>query len=119
MGALVSKEHLIKVLSYIQIAKDEGGTIVTGGEQLAMAGYFMRPTIITGLHPTQSRVQKEEIFGPVVTISKFKTDDEAVEFANATQYGLSCSIWTQNVSRAHGIAQRIHAGTVWINVFLN
>jgi aminomuconate-semialdehyde/2-hydroxymuconate-6-semialdehyde dehydrogenase len=129
VGALVSAQHMEKVLSYIEIAKQEGGiclflillgTILTGGKSLfsTLNGYFMRPTIITGLHATDSRVQKEEIFGPVVTVTPFSTDEEAIKFANATEYGLSCSIWTQDITRAHTVAQKINVGTCWINTWM-
>lgn len=121
VGALVSEQHLNKVLSYIQIAKEEGGNILTGGERLGgdlALGYFLRPTIVTGLHATESRLQKEEIFGPVVTVTPFSTDEEAVAYANSTEYGLSASVWTRDVGRAHKIAHALHVGTVWVNTWM-
>jgi aminomuconate-semialdehyde/2-hydroxymuconate-6-semialdehyde dehydrogenase len=121
MGALVSKQHMEKVMSYIQIAKDEGGQVF-GGERFKTAdlkdGYFISPTIITGVHPTESKCQKEEIFGPVVTVTPFKTEDQVLEYANATQYGLSASVWTLNIKTANKIAREIRTGTVWINTWM-
>ncbi|KAH6574121.1 hypothetical protein BASA60_002716 [Batrachochytrium salamandrivorans] len=122
VGALVSKEHMEKVMSYVSIAKQEGGKIIAGGNRelsngLA-AGCFFRPTVITGVHPCDARVQQEEIFGPIVTVSPFKTDEEAISYANSTKYGLSASVWTQNVKRAHTIGQKLHVGTVWINCWM-
>jgi acyl-CoA reductase-like NAD-dependent aldehyde dehydrogenase len=122
MGALVSKQHMEKVLSYIQIAKDEGGKIIFGGKRLTTPGlehgYFLSPTIITNLHATESRCQKEEIFGPVVTVTPFESEEQVLEFANATEYGLSASVWTQNIKRANQIARGIRTGTVWINTWM-
>ncbi|KAJ8330775.1 hypothetical protein QVD99_008623 [Batrachochytrium dendrobatidis] len=122
IGALVSKEHMNKVLSYIDIAKHEGGKIVAGGHRETVVGLtdgcFVRPTIIVGVHPTEARVQQEEIFGPVVTITPFKTDQEAITYANSTKYGLSASVWTQDLKRAHTVAQKLHVGTAWINCWM-
>ncbi len=94
MGALISKQHLDKVLGYLKIALQEGGKIECGGP-IDGPVYFMRPTVITGLDPVTSRLQQEEIFGPVITISRFETDEEVLEMANSTTYGLSASIWTR------------------------
>ena len=122
LGALVSLQHLRKVQSYIEVAKSEGASVLLGGQRPTIPGFengfFFQPTIIVGVHPTASRLQKEEIFGPVVTITPFKTEDEAVRFANSTEYGLSASIWTQNVKRAHRVAQRLHVGTCWVNCWM-
>ncbi|MEL6252595.1 MAG: aldehyde dehydrogenase [Bacteroidota bacterium] len=121
MGALVSKAHYEKVLSYIQLAKEEGGTILAGGEAVFPEGYekgwYISPTIIEGL-PHDCRTNQEEIFGPVVTIMPFETEEEALLYANSTEYGLSSTIWTENLSRAHRIGKNIHAGIVWINCWL-
>jgi aminomuconate-semialdehyde/2-hydroxymuconate-6-semialdehyde dehydrogenase len=122
-GALVSKPHLEKVAGYIRLAKEEGGEILTGGSPPELLpsrvkdGYFMRPTVLTGLGP-DCRVNQEEIFGPVVTVSPFTSEDEVVAQANGTRYGLSASIWTRDVGRAHRMAERIDSGTVWINCWL-
>ena len=122
MGPLVSREHREKVLSYIELAKKEGGTIAFGGKIPELPGklnngYFLEPTVITGLKPN-CRVMQEEIFGPVVSIVPFETDEEALEIANGTEYGLSASVWSQNIGRAHRFAQRLDVGTAWINTWM-
>ncbi len=123
VGALVSKAQYNKVLSYIQLARDEGGTILCGGgrpddlPERCRDGYFISPTVITGLDHL-CRVNQEEIFGPVVSIMPFDSDDSVIEMANSTPYGLSASIWTQNLMRAHRVAEQLAAGTVWINCWL-
>ncbi|HEX3577921.1 MAG TPA: aldehyde dehydrogenase [Thermoanaerobaculia bacterium] len=117
VGALISETHLQKVMGYIDLATKEGGTIVAGGRRVERAGYFVEPTIITGLG-CDCRVLQEEIFGPVVTITPFDGEDEAVAFANSTRYGLSATIWTRDLSRAHRIAANLDAGTIWINCWL-
>ena len=120
-GAIVSKAHYEKVLSYIELAKEEGGKILCGGHAVHPEGYengwYIAPTIIEGL-PYDCRTNQEEIFGPVVTITPFDTEDEVLKYANSTSYGLSASIWTQNISRANRLAKSIHAGIVWINTWL-
>jgi aminomuconate-semialdehyde/2-hydroxymuconate-6-semialdehyde dehydrogenase len=122
MGPLVNKEHREKVLSYIRLAQEEGGTILLGGSVPELSepfdhGYFLSPTVITGLSPG-CRVMREEIFGPVVTIAPFKTEEEAIAVANDTEYGLSASVWTSNSARAHRVAQTLHVGTVWVNSWM-
>lgn len=122
MGAVVSAAHKEKILSYIALAKEEGGTILCGGNQITMpgelsGGYYIEPTVIEGL--TQScRTNQEEIFGPVVTIESFEDEEDALAKANASEYGLSSTIWTQNITRAHKMASRVEAGIVWINCWL-
>ncbi|MBL8795198.1 MAG: aldehyde dehydrogenase [Planctomycetia bacterium] len=122
-GALISAKHRDKVLSYIQLAKEEGGRILCGGGPPAnvgercQAGYFVQPTVIVDL-PVDCRVNREEIFGPVVTITPFQDDAEVVRYANATPYGLSASLWTRDLNRAHQLAEKIDAGTVWVNCWL-
>jgi len=117
VGALISEAHLRKVTGYIDLAVQEGGTIVAGGHRLDRPGYFVEPTIITGLG-CECRTLQEEIFGPVVTITPFDDDDEAVTFANSTRYGLSATVWTRDLSRAHRVAAALDAGTIWINCWL-
>ena len=117
IGALISASHMLKVLGYIDLAKQEGGTIAVGGHRVDRKGYFVEPTVITGLG-TNCRVLQEEIFGPVVTITPFRVEAEAVRFANSTRYGLSSSVWTRDLSRAHRVAAAIESGTVWINCWL-
>jgi aminomuconate-semialdehyde/2-hydroxymuconate-6-semialdehyde dehydrogenase len=123
-GPLVSKEHMEKVLSYVQLAKEEGGTFALGGDQPSFPedsplskGYFVNPTIVTGLPPS-SRCQQEEIFGPIVTVWPFKTEEEVLGYANGVEYGLSSSVWTKDIKRAHRIALGVQAGTVWVNCWL-
>ncbi|WP_106794067.1 aldehyde dehydrogenase [Aquimarina sp. Aq78] len=121
LGALVSKSHLEKVKSYIDIAKEEGGTILCGGNYVTVngyeKGYYLQPTIIE-VNSTDCRLAQEEIFGPVVTIMPFDTDDEALAMANDIRYGLSCSIWTNNLNRSMHLAKHIQAGIVWINTWM-
>jgi len=117
VGALISDAHLQKVMGYIDLATKEGGAIVTGGHRLERPGYFVEPTIITGLG-CDCRVLQEEIFGPVVTITPFDTEADAIAFANSTRYGLSATVWTRNLSRAHRVAANLDAGTIWINCWL-
>lgn len=122
-GAIVSAQHLEKIESAVATARDEGGTILCGGRRPAHLpdrcrnGYFFEPTVITGLSPT-CRTNMEEIFGPVVTIQPFDSEDELVQSANVTPYGLAANLWTRDVSRAHRVAERVDAGTVWVNCWL-
>ena len=117
IGALISSAHLEKVMGYIEMARKEGGTIVTGGRRVDRRGYFVEPTVITGLE-CDCTVLQEEIFGPVVTITPFEGEPEAVAFANSTRYGLSASVWTRDLQRAHRVAAAVESGTVWINCWL-
>ena len=122
IGALVSSSHRDKILQYIDLAIEEGGNILAGGEAVEMGGnlaggYFVAPTIIENLS-FDCRTNQEEIFGPVVTITPFRTEDEVLLYANSVKYGLSASIWTSNIKRAHSLADRIDAGIVWINCWL-
>ncbi len=117
IGALISAAHLEKVTGYIELAKKEGGTIVSGGRRAERKGYFVEPTIITGLG-CDCRVLQEEIFGPVVTVTPFDDEEEAIAFANSTRYGLSSTVWTSNLKRAHRVAAGLDAGTVWVNCWL-
>lgn len=122
LGALVSKQHLTKVLSYVKLAVEEGGTVLTGGDTFDPGGefsegYYMRPTVIEGL-PNACRTNQEEIFGPVVTLQPFDTDEEALALANGVKYGLSCTIWTRDINRATYLAEKIEAGIVWINCWM-
>ncbi len=122
-GAIVSQTQLEKVKFYVDLAKEEGGTIALGGvapsapNDRCRDGYFFPPTVITGL-PVGCRVNREEIFGPVVTITPFDKEEEVIGYANDTEYGLASSVWTQNLSRAHRVAEQIHTGTVWVNCWL-
>jgi len=122
LGAVVSKSHMEKVLSYIELAKEEGGTILAGGNRVTLdapynEGFYIAPTIIEGLK-YDCRTNQEEIFGPVVTITPFETEEEVLEMANSTDYGLSATIWTSDLKRAHNMANDIEAGIIWINAWL-
>lgn len=121
-GAVVSKLHFDKVMSCIDLAKQEGGKILAGGNAIkgegrCADGYFIEPTVIEGLG-ANCRTNMEEIFGPVVTLQSFKTEDEALMLANTSDYGLSATIWTQDVSRANRIAAKVHSGIIWVNCWL-
>jgi aminomuconate-semialdehyde/2-hydroxymuconate-6-semialdehyde dehydrogenase len=122
-GALISAAHRAKVAGYVRLAQQEGGTLLCGGTApddlppRCKDGFFLRPTVLTGLD-VNCRVNQEEIFGPVVTVTPFRTEREAVAFANATPYGLSASVWTQNLARAHRVAEQLECGTVWVNCWL-
>lgn len=122
LGAIVSESHMEKILSYIELAKEEGGTILTGGKRVHLAaphdqGYYIEPTIIEGLS-YDCRTNQEEIFGPVVTITPFDTEEEALMMANSTMYGLAGTIWTTNLNRAHRVADQLQSGIVWVNAWL-
>ena len=121
VGAVVSKDHQAKILHYIQLAQEEGGTLECGGQALypegAEGGFYVAPTVITGLS-MGCRTNQEEIFGPVVTIQAFDSEEEALALANATKYGLAATVWTENLKRAHRVAADIHSGIVWVNNWL-
>jgi aminomuconate-semialdehyde/2-hydroxymuconate-6-semialdehyde dehydrogenase len=123
IGAIVSKAQWKKDRAYIQLAREEGGTIAYGGEvpqvegDRCANGFFLQPTVITGLGPT-CRVNQEEIFGPVVTIQPFESEAEALEIANGTPYGLSASVWTNHLQKAHRFAGNLDAGIVWVNSWM-
>ncbi len=124
-GALISRRHLDRVLSYIALAKEEGGRVVCGGVvpnpallgERCKDGVFLEPTVIVDLE-VNCRVNQEEIFGPVVTITPFRTEEEVVVYANAAPFGLSASLWTNDLGRAHRVAERLECGTVWVNCWL-
>ncbi|HMS33411.1 MAG TPA: aldehyde dehydrogenase [Ignavibacteria bacterium] len=122
LGAIVSKQHFEKILSYIELAEKEGGKILCGGKRFipegrCKDGWFIEPTVIEGLK-YDCRTNQEEIFGPVVTITPFETEDEVMMMANSTQYGLASIIWTENLTRAHRLAGKIKTGIVWINCWM-
>ncbi|MEY4602825.1 MAG: hypothetical protein RIT43_117, partial [Bacteroidota bacterium] len=122
LGAIVSRPHMEKVLSYIELAKNEGGTILSGGNQVHLTGeysngYYLRPTVIEGLK-YDCRTNQEEIFGPVVTIMPFDSEEEVLMMANSTMYGLAATLWTSDLNRAHRMADKLQSGIVWINSWL-
>lgn len=121
MGPLISREHKKKVMSYFKIAVEEGATVITGGGEPSMPanlaeGNWVQPTIWMGL-PETARVIKEEIFGPCCHIQPFDSEEQVVEWANDTKYGLAAAVWTENVTRAHRMAEQLNAGVVWINAW--
>jgi aminomuconate-semialdehyde/2-hydroxymuconate-6-semialdehyde dehydrogenase len=122
IGAVVSKEHQEKIMSYIELAKSEGGKILCGGEIVNLNGenangFFIAPTIIEGLS-FDCRTNQEEIFGPVVTIMPFDNDEEVLNYANSTAYGLSATVWTDSNSRIHYFSNELEAGIIWVNSWL-
>ncbi|ARV07738.1 2-hydroxymuconic semialdehyde dehydrogenase [Polaribacter sp. SA4-10] len=121
IGALVSKEHLEKIESYVEIAEDEGGRILCGGLEVTIPGYengyYFQPTVIE-VTDNSCRVNQEEIFGPIVTIMPFKTDEEALQLANDVKYGLSATLWTNNLNRTMQFSKQLHIGIVWVNTWM-
>lgn len=117
MGPVANKPQFEKVKGYIQIARDEGGTIACGGDTPAeLGGYFIRPTVITGV-TKDSTVVREEVFGPVIAVYTFSNEAEAIALANDTEYGLAGAVWTKDIHRGHRVAGAVRAGTVWINAY--
>ncbi len=122
VGAIVSKPHFEKILSYIDLAQTESGKILCGGKQVKVSGrcesgWFVEPTVIEGLC-FDCRTNQEEIFGPVVTITPFDTEEEVLNYANSVEYGLSATVWTENLSRAHRVAEKLESGIIWVNSWL-
>jgi aminomuconate-semialdehyde/2-hydroxymuconate-6-semialdehyde dehydrogenase len=122
LGALISKDHLQKVQGYVNLAIEEGGRILTGGAPCLPSefegGNWMAPTVIAGLSP-ESRCSTEEIFGPVVTLHRFESEEAAVEIANGTRYGLAGSVWTSDMERGKRVSEAMETGMVWINTWLH
>jgi aminomuconate-semialdehyde/2-hydroxymuconate-6-semialdehyde dehydrogenase len=122
LGAIASEQHFQKILSYIELAKTEGGILLCGGKAVqpegrCANGYFIEPTVFEGLS-YDCRTNQEEIFGPVVTLQPFDAEDDVIRYANSTEYGLACSLWTSDLSRAHRMAGQLEFGIVWINCWL-
>ena len=120
MGPLISAPHLAKVENYIEIAKDEGAKLLLGGtrptDPALQKGYFCMPTLFSECE-NDMRIVQEEVFGPVITIERFDTEEEAIERANDTIYGLSAGFWTNNVDRIERVSKALRFGTVWVNDF--
>jgi aminomuconate-semialdehyde/2-hydroxymuconate-6-semialdehyde dehydrogenase len=121
-GSLVSEDHMKKVLSYMNLAKQEGGTIVTGGHRVKLSGrcrngYFVKPTVIESL-PYNCRTNQEEIFGPVVSLIPFESEQQVLDYANSTRYGLAAALFSRDIQRCHRVAQRLECGVVWVNTWL-
>lgn len=122
LGAVVSKPHMEKVLGYIELARQEGGTVLTGGSQVHLdgefaEGYYIAPTVIEGL-AYNCQTNQQEIFGPVVTITPFDTEEEVLKMANSTEYGLSATVWTSNLNKANRVSSALNTGIVWVNCWL-
>ncbi len=122
LGAVVSELHMNKILEYVSIAREEGGRVLIGGERVRMQGkfgqgWYVQPTVIEGLGP-QCRTNQEEIFGPVVTLQPFDSEEQALELANDTPYGLASVIWSNDIKRCHRVARALHAGIVWVNCWM-
>ncbi|ONH67019.1 Aldehyde dehydrogenase 5, mitochondrial [Cyberlindnera fabianii] len=115
-GAQTSQQQLDKILSYVKIGKEEGARLISGGERYGDKGFFVKPTIFADVKE-DFRIVKEEIFGPIVTISKFKTVDEVVEYANDSEYGLAAGVHTSDIDKAIDVSSRINAGTIWVNTY--
>jgi aminomuconate-semialdehyde/2-hydroxymuconate-6-semialdehyde dehydrogenase len=122
IGAINSEGHLKKILGYIDLAKQEGGKLLTGGREIKLegrcsGGYFIEPTVIVDL-PYDCRTNQEEIFGPVVSIMPFETEEEVLKYANSTPFGLSATLWTENLKRAHRVSAQLKSGIIWVNCWL-
>ena len=116
MGPLVSDEQFRRVTGYLESGKEDGATALTGGGRFGDRGYFVEPTVLTNTSPSM-KIVREEIFGPVVVAAPFSDLDEIAAAANDTEYGLGAGIWTKDISKAHALAKKIRAGTVWINCY--
>ncbi|MGI9397000.1 MAG: aldehyde dehydrogenase family protein, partial [Paracoccaceae bacterium] len=114
IGPLISEEHFAKVTSYFDIAKNDGAQVAAGGEVLGDTGYFIRPTLFTEAHNAM-RIAQEEIFGPVLTSIPFASEDQALQIANDTPYGLTAYLWTNDLTRALRFTDKLEAGMIWVN----
>jgi acyl-CoA reductase-like NAD-dependent aldehyde dehydrogenase len=117
VGPLISQTQLDRVMGYVRLGREEGAKLVLGGARHGSRGYFHQPTIFTDVH-NEMRIAREEIFGPVVAVIPFDSEDQAYSIANDTEYGLAAGVWTRDLARAHRASQRLDAGTVWVNTYL-
>jgi len=115
-GPQIDKAQFDKIMGYIELGKKEGATCATGGKRVGSKGFFIEPTVFTSVQDTMA-IAREEIFGPVLSVLKFSDTDELVRRANATHFGLAAAIWTRDIARAHNVARRLRAGTVWVNCY--
>ncbi len=116
LGALITEEHINRVMKFVETGKSGGASLVAGGERIADSGYYMQPTVFDNVENSMA-IAQEEIFGPVASVIRFKTLEEAAHIANATKYGLAAGVWTRDVKKAHAFAKAIKAGTVWVNTY--
>ncbi|HEY6171446.1 MAG TPA: aldehyde dehydrogenase family protein, partial [Candidatus Kapabacteria bacterium] len=114
LGALISQQHLDRVLGYVDIGSKEGAKVTVGGSRIGTKGFFMQPTVLENV-TNSMRVAQEEIFGPVASVMKFDSIEDALAQANGSQFGLAASVWTRDIKKAHKMAKALKAGTVWIN----
>jgi betaine-aldehyde dehydrogenase len=116
LGPLAFAEHYERVLTYVEAGRNQGARLLTGGHrpERHTRGYYLRPTVFADVEPGM-RIAREEIFGPVLSVLSWDDEDEAIELANAVEYGLTANVWTNDLRRAHRTAQRLQAGTVWVN----
>jgi aldehyde dehydrogenase (NAD+) len=115
-GPQVNDEQFDKVMSYIESGKQQGAKLMCGGERVGDRGYFVAPTVFADVQDNM-KIAEEEIFGPVMSIIKFRDMDDLVERANKTMYGLAAGVWTRDISKAHAVANGVRAGTVWVNCY--
>src|SRR6185312_11487256 len=115
-GPQVNDEQFEKVMSYIESGKQQGAKLMCGGERVGDRGYFVAPTVFADVQDDM-KIAEEEIFGPVLSIIRFRDMDDLVERANKTMYGLAAGVWTRDISKAHAVANGVRAGTVWVNCY--